>query len=95
VYEMQNEEKRKEIIKTITDNDEYYKNNDEVIDGLEEALIEVELMQQGKITMKSGRELLKEIQDEERSDRIKKSYDKAKEMNGEALFKLAKESDEK
>jgi len=92
VHNMFNEEKRKD--EEISENDEYYASKEEVLKGLEEALKEVELKRKGQLPRKSGRELLKELRDEERRGKIKESYEKVVEKNGGALRRLAKESEE-
>ncbi|MGE7667846.1 hypothetical protein ACQKMN_19300 [Ureibacillus composti] len=83
-----NQEDKKKIIEAIVNSDDHYKNNDEEVKRLEKSLDEVEAIQKGDLPEKSGRELLNELRAEKRKKRIKESFRKAVEQNGEALKRL-------
>lgn len=87
---MTNEEERKKLIQAIEENDDFYKNNNEPLKGLGKSLEEDKLLLKGQLPIKTARKLSKELQVEERKERIRESYNKAVKRNGKALERLSK-----
>lgn len=85
-----NNAERETIIRELANNDPFYKNNPDALKNIKKALEEVELMQNGELPKKTGREFLEELKKEQRKRRVQESYNKLIEKNGEALRRLSK-----